>query len=133
MFGEVPRHDVGQRDLFEDGPFVGAQRDPDLLQRLGHAGIADVLRPLAPYAEQLAVDDPDDVREGDGAGRPGQPEAAVRSALAADQPGPPQLGEDRLQELPRYLLSAGQLIGGDVSGIGRGEFDGSAQRVVGPG
>ena len=38
-----------------------------------------------------------------------------------------------VQELARYLLSAGELIGGDVTGARRGEFDDSAQCVVGPG
>jgi hypothetical protein len=45
----------------------------------------------------------------------------------------PPSGPDRLQELARYLLSAGELIGGDVTGARRGEFDDSAQCVVGPG
>jgi hypothetical protein len=47
----------------------------------------------------LAVDGADDVGQGDLVGGAGQPEAAVGAALAADEPGPPQLGEDGLQEL----------------------------------
>src|SRR3984957_19198777 len=82
--GQVAGHDVGQGDLLEDGALVGPQRDPDLLQGLGHARIGDVFRPLAAYAQQLSVDDPDDVGQRDFRCRPGQPEAAVRSALATD-------------------------------------------------
>ena len=61
MFGQVPGHDVGQRDLLKYGPLVGPQRDPYLLQGFGCARIGDVLGALAPDAEQLAVDGPDDV------------------------------------------------------------------------
>ena len=64
---------------------------------------------------------------------PRQPEAAVGSALAADEPGPPELGQDRLEEFARYLLRTGKLIGRDVSAAGRGELDRGAQGVVGPG
>ncbi len=130
---QVPGHDVGQRDLLEHGPLVGAQRDPHLLQGFGRARVGDVLRAFAPDAEQLAVDGPDDIGQRDLRRRARQPEAAVGSALAADEPGPPELGQDRLEELTRYLLRASKLIGRNVSAAGRGELDRGAQRVIGPG
>ena len=123
----------GKRDLLEHGSLVSAQRDPHLLQRLGHTRVGDVLRALAPDAQELAVDGPDDVGQRDLRRRPRQPEAAVGPALAADEPGPPELGEDRLQELTWYLLSAGKLIGRDMAAAGRGELDRGTQRVVGAG
>ena len=46
--GEFAGDDVVEGDLIEDGPFVGAQRDPDALQRLRRADVAEVLRALTP-------------------------------------------------------------------------------------
>ncbi len=40
---------------------LARKRDPYLLQGFGRARIGDVLGALAPDAEQLAVDGPDDV------------------------------------------------------------------------
>ena len=60
----------------------------------------------------------------------GQPEAAFRPALAADQPGAPQLGQDRLQELARNLLRACDSIRRHMAVFSRGQFDCRAQRVV---
>ncbi len=91
-----------QSDFFQDGPLVGAQRDPDALQWLSHPDVADVL-----WARDVG-------------GRLGQPEAAFRAALAADQASPAELGQDRLQELPRDVLGARQLLRGDVTAFGGG-------------
>ena len=112
---------------------VGRDVTRMLQEGFGHAGVGHVLRALAPDAEQLPVDGPDDVGQRDLLGRPGQPEAAVGTALAADEPGPPQLGQDRFQELARNLLSTGKLIGRDVAAAGRGKLDRGTQRIVGPG
>ena len=57
----------------------------------------------------------------------------VRSALAADEPGPPKLSQDRLEELAWYLLRTGKLIGRDVAVTGRGKLDRGTQRIIGPG
>ncbi len=62
---------------------------------------------------------------------PGQPEAAVRTALAADQPGAPELGQDRLKELTGDHLRPGKLVSRHVTAAGGGQFDDGPQRVVG--
>jgi len=124
---------VAERHLFEDGALVGPQGDPDLLKGLGRPGVLDVLRPLAADAEQRTVDGADDLGQRDLAGGPGQPEAALRSPLAADQARPPELRQDRLQELARNLLRARDPIRRHVAVGSGGEFDCRAQRVVGAG
>ena len=128
---QLPRDDIGQRDSLKDRALVRAQRDPYPLQRLGRARVADVLRPLPAHAEKLTVDRPDDVRERDLVRRPGQPESAVRAALAAHQAAAPQVRQDRLEELAGNVLSLGELLGGDMAVLRGGELDGRAQRVVG--
>jgi hypothetical protein len=79
----------------------------------------------------LTVDGTDNVGQGDLGRGPGEPEAAVRPALAADQPGAAQLGQDGLDELARDILRAGELLAGDVAAGRGGQFDRGAQRVVG--
>ncbi len=49
---------------------------------------------------------------------PRQPESAVRAALAADEPGPSQLSQDRLEELPGDGLRPGKLICRHVAAAG---------------
>jgi hypothetical protein len=41
------------------------------------------------------------------------------------------VGQDGLQELARDVLRLGQLLGGDMAILRRGELDGCPQRVVG--
>src|ERR1017187_3829369 len=130
---KLTRHDVRERDLFQDGAFVGSQCDPDALQRFSRPDVADVLRALATDPDQLAVDGPDDVGERDVLGRPGQPETALRAPLAAYQACPAQLGKDRFEELARDLLCPGQLLGRNVAPPGSGELDGGTERIVGTG
>jgi hypothetical protein len=91
--------DVREGYRLENRPLVGAQRDPHPLQWLGRSRVCHVLRPLAADAEQLAVDRADDIGQRDLRGRPGQPEPAVRPALAAHDVAAPQVGQDRPEEL----------------------------------
>ena len=62
----------------------------------------------------------------------GHPVAAVGPALAADQPGAAQLGQDGLKERARDILRAGELLPGDVAAGRGGQLDRGTQRVVGP-
>jgi len=78
-----------------------------------------VLRPLAGDAEQLSVDRTDDVGERDLRGRPGQPEPAVRPALAAHDVAAPQVGQDRLEVLAGDVLRARELLGRDLAFLRR--------------
>jgi hypothetical protein len=106
------------------------QCDPHPPQRLGGPRISHVLRGLAGHAEKLAIDGPDNVGQGDLGRGPGEPEAAIGTAPAAHDVAAPQLGQDRLKGLARYL-GAGELLAGDMV-VGRGgHFDRSAQCVVG--
>src|SRR5262249_44034604 len=114
----------------EDGPFVGAQRDPDALQRLRRANVAEVLRALTAHPDKLSVHGADDVRERDLAGGLRQPEPSFGAALAAHKTRPAQLGEDRLKELPRNVLRPRQLLGRGVITTGGGQFHGCTQSVV---
>jgi len=59
--GRLAGDDVVEGDLVEDGPLVGAQRDPDALQRLRRADIAEVLRALTAHPDELPVHGADDV------------------------------------------------------------------------
>src|SRR6266496_4485707 len=122
-----------QRDLLKDGPLVRAQGDPNALQRLGRPRVADVLRPCAADADQRAVDRADDIRERDVLWRAGQPEAAGRAALAADQARAPQLGEDVLEELCRDPLRAREVLSRDRRTVADGKLGGRTERIVGPG
>ena len=63
------------------------------------------------------------------AGRASQ-NPAVRAALAADEPGPPQLSQDRLQELPWDALRPGKLISCHMAAAGSSELDDSAQSII---
>jgi hypothetical protein len=128
---QLARDDVRQRDGLEHRPLVRAQRDPHPLQRLGRAGVGDILRPLATHAEQLPVDRPDDIRERDLVRGPRQPETAVRAALAAHQAAAPQVRQDRLEELAGNVLREGELLRRDMAVFRGGEFDGRAERVIG--
>ena len=66
-------------------------------------------------------------------GRPGEPESAVRAALAAHDVAAPQVGQNRLKEPAGNALGLSETLGGDTVILRRGELDGSAQRVVGAG
>src|SRR5690348_12635507 len=112
--GQLAGDDVVEGDLIEDGPFVGAQRDPDALQRLRRANVAEVLRALTAHSDKLPVHGADDVRERDLAGGLRQPEPTLGAALAAHKPRPAQLGENRLKELRRNVLRPCQLLGRGV-------------------
>jgi hypothetical protein len=86
---------------------------------------------LAGYVEEPAVDGPDNVGQGDLGRGPGEPEAAVGTALAAHDVAASQMRQDRLEELARDILRQGKLLGSGVAVLRSGEFDGCAQRVVG--
>jgi hypothetical protein len=76
---------------------------------------------------------PKDLGQGDLGRGPGEPEAAVGTALAAHDVAAPQVRQDRLKERAGDNLGAGELLAGDVA-VGRGgQFDRGAQRVVGTG
>jgi hypothetical protein len=122
---------VVERDFLEDGPLIRPERDPDGLQRLSRSGVAQILRPLAANTHERAVDCPDDVGERDLSCRTGEPEAAVRAALAAYQASAPQLGEDSLQELPRNGLRPGKLVRRHMTAAGGSELDNGAQSIIG--
>ena len=64
------------------------------------------------------------------AGRASQ-NPAVRTALAAHDVAAPQVGQDRLEELARYVLRLRKLFGRDMAILRRGKLDGGAQCVVG--
>ena len=76
------------------------------------------------------LDGPDDVGDRHLGGRTRQPVAAVGAALAADDPGAPELGEDALEEPDRDPLGrgdglalhrgAGAVVGGMGGQLGRG-------------
>ena len=51
-------------------------------------------------------------------------------ALAADQPGPAQLGQDRLQELAGDALRPGKLVSRHVAAAGSSKLDDGAQSVI---
>ena len=48
------------------------------------------------HERQRPVDDPDDVGQGDGVGRPGQPVTTVRSAPARDDTGSSQVDTNEI-------------------------------------
>jgi hypothetical protein len=92
-----------------------------------------VLRWLAAHAKELVIDGPDDVGQGDLGCGPGEPEAAVGTALAAHDVAAPQVRQDGLKERAGDILRPDELLGGDVA-VGRGgQFDRGAERVVGTG
>src|SRR4051812_18512731 len=64
-FRKVATRDIRDRDQLEDLALAGPQCDPDVLERLRRALVADVLRPLAAHVGERAVDDPDDLCERD--------------------------------------------------------------------
>src|SRR4029453_6870486 len=65
--------DVGEGHGLENRPLARPQCDPNLLQRLRRALVAEMLRPLAADAEQRTLDDPDDVGQRDPGWRLGEP------------------------------------------------------------
>jgi len=57
--------------------------------------------------------------------------AAVEAAVAGDDPGPAQLEQDVLEELPRDALRVGQPLGGDLLAAARGcQLDERPHRIV---
>ena len=107
---QLARREVGERDVLDHRAHAGADRDPDVLQVLGGAGVLDVLRRLAADAGQRALDGADDVGERDVLGRLGEPVAAVGAALGADEPGVAEVGEDVLEELVGDRLGGRQRV-----------------------
>ena len=103
-FGQLARGDVGDGHVLEHLAQVRAQRDPDLLQRLGRAVVGDLLRALAADADERALDRADDLRELDLLGGLGEPVATLGAALAAHDARAAQLREDVLEERHRDLL-----------------------------
>ena len=101
---------VGEGHLVHHRAQVGAQRDPDLLQRLRLRPCTRGLRALAPNRRQRPLDRADDVREDDLVGRLRQPVAALRAAPAGDDPDVLELAEDVLEELERDLLRLGDRL-----------------------
>jgi hypothetical protein len=89
-----------------------AQRDPHPPQRLGMPRVGHVLRGLAAHAGELAVDGPDNVGQGDLGRGPGEPEAAVGTALAAQDAWPTagSAGQPEPGSRPTYLVTF-RLIG----------------------
>jgi hypothetical protein len=130
---KLPAYDVVQGDGVQDCPRVHAQRDPHPLQRLSRASVGDFLRPFPAYAEKLAFYRADDVRNRYLVRRPGEPETAVRPALAANEPASAQLGQDGLVELSRDALRLGELLSRDTTVLRGGKLNGCTQRIIGAG
>ena len=63
---------VGERDLFEDAPKARTDRHPNSLEPRGGTSVVKVLRPCVVNRRQWALNGPDDVRDGDRFGGPGQ-------------------------------------------------------------
>ena len=83
--GRRPAATSASVTCLDDAAQARAHRDPDLLQRLGGAGVVDVLGRPAADRGQRALDGADDVGDGDLARRAREPIAAVGAALAADE------------------------------------------------
>ena len=63
--GSLPAATSATRDVLEHFAQVRAQRDPDLLQRLGRADVLDLLGPLPAHAHERPLDRPNHLREVD--------------------------------------------------------------------
>ena len=126
--------DVGQRHALEHGADIGAERDPDLRERLRRSGVDELVRALAAHAGQRAVNGADHVGDGDLTGKAAQPVSAVVPAPALHQALLPEVGEDVLEERHRDALGLRDELALDrCSLVARGELDEGADGVVGLG
>src|SRR5215212_184183 len=133
---ELSFHDVGEGYGFEHGTQVGADRDPDLLQVLGGAGVLDHLGPLAPDVGQRSLYGADDGGQRDLLGRHGEPVAARGTTPGTHEAGAFQVVEDVLHELLGDALGLGDPVpfyGAGPVGGGQRQLGGGPQSVVGLG
>ena len=101
-----------------------------LLKRLGDTVELELLRTHAADVRERALDGPDDLGERDLVGRAGQPVAALRAALARDEPVVAELQEDVLQELQRDRLRLRDALALDRPRVGARQFGRGAERVI---
>ncbi|OMI35590.1 ferredoxin [Streptomyces sparsogenes DSM 40356] len=104
LVGQLGRGHVGQGDLAEDLPDVGAYGDPQRQQRLRGTTVGELGWAHSPHRDQGAVRDADDVGDGDRLRRAGEPVAALAAPLADHKTAPAQVAEDALQEFVRDAL-----------------------------
>src|SRR5580704_12257778 len=109
--GQPARDHVGQRDLLKHGTEAGSHRDPDLLEVLGGAVVAGSLGPEPPHLGQWPVQGTDHVGDRHVVGVAGEPVPALGAPLAGDDPGAPEVGQDRAEEAGRQTLLPGQGLG----------------------
>src|SRR3569833_516917 len=131
MRGQVTGDDVGEGDLIDDVLHRGVGGQPDLSQMGRRALVGGGGGRLAADVGERAGDRPDDLADGDGGGRPGQPVAALGAALGDDEVGTAQFAQNGLQEGQRHPLSRGQRTGGDGRGVGGGQGEDGPECVVG--
>ena len=122
---------VGQRDVLEHAAQGRPQVEPDVAERLGRAGVLELVGPHPAHARDRPLDRADHVRDGDLLGRAREPVAALDAALARDEPRVAQVEEDVLEELRRDRLRSGDALAldGPLAG-GDGELDRRPHRVV---
>src|SRR5436305_96774 len=124
--------DVGDSHVLDDAPEIGSDGDPHAGECIGGAWVMSVLGRPAADACEWTLHSADDVGNRDVVGRLCEPEAAVSTAVRADDPRVAQLSEDVLQEVERNILSRGDALGLYRSLVScRGKLDCSANRVVG--
>ena len=132
--GRLAGGDVGQRDVLDDAAQARAHGDPDALQRLGGAGVGDVLRALAAHRGQRALDGADDVGDGDLRRRAGpassRPRRRAGCARARRGAGRPRMFSRNSAGCPGPAAIASPFAGRSPAG---GELDRGADRVVGLG
>src|SRR6266536_5155208 len=122
---------VLQAGLVQHPAQRGPHRHPDGRQLRRDADVGRLVGPQPAHLGQWPVDGTDHLPQRDVARRPGQRVPALGTALAAHQPGPAQLPQDRLDELARQLLLADDHVDLDeVRGASR-ELEQGAYRVVG--
>src|SRR5579862_1424695 len=124
------RNEIRERRLLEDAAHLRPELEPDVAQLRRRARVFELVRPHAAHGRDRPLELADHVGDRDLLGRPREPVAALRAALARHEPTAPQLGEDALEELRRDLLRRGELLGrGQAVGMG-GELHHRPERVV---
>ncbi len=129
--GKSAGDDVGQSDRLEHHPDVRAQREPDVLKRLGAAQVGELLRLVAVHRGDGSVDGADDFGDGDHRRGAREVVAAVCPPAELDDVVLAELVEDVLEEPQRDVLADRDLIGlhGHLRGLRR-QLDRGADGVI---
>src|SRR5215208_1018338 len=130
--GKVIAADIRQGHLLQDGAQVRADRDPDVAQTLGRAGILGVLGGPVLHVREWTLDRANDVGDGDVVRRAGEPVAPPCAALGPHHAGVLEIEQDVLQELERNALRLREVLALDGLAVrGGGQLEGGAHGVVG--